>query len=117
MPISDAVPAAAGDVVVVPFPYADKLAEKRRPALVVSNGELAGEGVLWLVMITSTRRAMRHDVAIPASANSGLAVPCAVRPVKMACVDPLRIVRIAGRLPAPVLRDVQARIRSFLTPS
>ena len=29
------------DVVVVPFPYADRLAEKRRPALVISNRKLA----------------------------------------------------------------------------
>ena len=29
------------DIVVVPFPYADRLAEKRRPALVISNRKLA----------------------------------------------------------------------------
>jgi hypothetical protein len=32
------------DVVVVPFPYADRLAEKRRPALVISNRKLAARG-------------------------------------------------------------------------
>jgi hypothetical protein len=31
----------AFDIVVVPFPYADRLAEKRRPALVISNRKLA----------------------------------------------------------------------------
>lgn len=36
------------DVIVVPFPYVDRLAEKRRPALVISNRELAGHGVVWV---------------------------------------------------------------------
>ena len=42
------------EVVVVPFLYADKLAEKRRPALVVSADAFDRKhGVLWVVMITS----------------------------------------------------------------
>ena len=34
------------DIVVVPFPYADRLAEKRRPALVISNRKLAAHGLV-----------------------------------------------------------------------
>jgi hypothetical protein len=34
----------AFDVVVVPFPHADRLAEKRRAALVISNRRLAPFG-------------------------------------------------------------------------
>ena len=41
------------DIVVVPFPYADRLAEKRRPALVISNRKLAAHGLVWVAMITS----------------------------------------------------------------
>ena len=41
------------DVAVVPFPYADRLAEKRRPALVISNHKLAAHGLIWVAMITS----------------------------------------------------------------
>ena len=41
------------DVVVVPFPYADRLAEKRRPALVISNRKLAVHRLVWVAMITS----------------------------------------------------------------
>ena len=42
------------DIVVVPFPYSDRLAEKRRPALVVSHPALAeGLGRVWVAMITS----------------------------------------------------------------
>ncbi len=42
---------APGDVVVVPFPYTDALAEKRRPAVVVSSQRLerstASSGWSW----------------------------------------------------------------------
>jgi len=42
------------EIVVVPFPYTDRMAEKRRPALVVSNAELAARfGRVWVAMITS----------------------------------------------------------------
>ena len=44
---------AAFDIVVVPFPYADRLAEKRRPALVISGARLAPYGLVWVAMITS----------------------------------------------------------------
>src|SRR5256885_5289238 len=37
----------------VPFPYVDRLAKKRRPALVVSSPSLDAFGLLWVVMITS----------------------------------------------------------------
>jgi len=48
----------AFDIVVVPFPYADRLAEKRRPALVISSRKLAPFGLIWLAMITSAQRAL-----------------------------------------------------------
>jgi mRNA interferase MazF len=40
------------DVIVVPFPNVDRLAEKRRPALVISNRKLAVHGAVWVAMIT-----------------------------------------------------------------
>jgi mRNA-degrading endonuclease toxin of MazEF toxin-antitoxin module len=55
----------AFDIVVVPFPYADRLAEKRRPALVISNRKLVPFGLIWVAMITSadnnTVVVRRHD--------------------------------------------------------
>ncbi len=40
----------AYDVIIVPFPYVDRFAEKRRPALVISSAALATFGVLWVAM-------------------------------------------------------------------
>ncbi len=106
------------DVVVVPFPYADRLAEKRRPAVVISNRKLDPHGVIWIAMITSAaNEAWVTDVAIPDHARAGLPAPCVVRPVKIACIDPQRIERRAGRLDKTTARNVVRAVRGFLPPA
>jgi mRNA interferase MazF len=99
MPTSDSVP-AQWDVIVLPFPYADRLAEKRRPAVIVSRPWLAeAHGVVWAVMITSADNAgWKSDIPIADAAAIGLRNPSIIRPVKVATADVARIIRIAGRL-------------------
>ena len=64
------------DVVIVPFPYADRLAEKRRPAIVISNRKLALHGVIWVAMITSAENERwSTDVAITDLSRAGLPAP------------------------------------------
>lgn len=104
-----------GDVVVVPFPYSDRFAEKRRPALVVSNDEVGAQGFVWVVMITSaTHRPARHDVKIDDLASVGLTAPSVVRPIKIACLEPARIIRKAGRLDNRPLAQIVETIRGFV---
>lgn len=89
------------DVVVVPFPYADRLAEKRRPAVVVSAKSLTNDhGLVWLAMITSaSNRHWKEDIAVSDLAVSGLPAPSLVRPTKIATADAARVIRRIGRLP------------------
>jgi mRNA interferase MazF len=113
LPTSDSY--QAGDVVVVPFPYSDRLAEKRRPALVVSNDALAAQGFIWVAMITSAAQTPRDgDEVIVDLGRAGLTVPCRVRPSKIACIEPSRILRRVGSLEAAALARVGATIRSWL---
>lgn len=106
---------APGDVVVVPFPYSDRFAEKRRPALVVSNDEVMSAGFLWLVMITAAQNSgMDHDMPIEDLSAAGLSSPSIVRPLKIANVEPSRIVRRAGRLGAEQAETVFEAVRSFI---
>lgn len=103
------------DVVVVPFPYADRLAEKRRPALVISNRKLAAHGVIWVAMITSAdNERWSSDVAIAELTRAGLPAPSVVRPAKIACIDPNRIDRRIGRLDRAAARNVSQKLRGFL---
>ena len=115
MPTSERERFAAFDIVVVPFPYADRLAEKRRPALVISGPRLGAYGLLWVAMITSAENEpWPSDVTIPDLRRAGLPAPSVVRPAKIACVEIARIERRAGRLDKRTARTVAQRLRGFL---
>lgn len=87
------------DVVVVPFPYSDRLAEKRRPALIVSHPDLAARlARVWVAMITSVPHEEFGDVAITSREMAGLPVASTLRASKLATVNANRIIRVAGRL-------------------
>src|SRR3954470_3717272 len=104
----------AFDIVVVPFPYADRLAEKRRPALVVSHRKLAPFGLIWVAMITSADNApWSCDVDIADLARAGLPAPSVVRTAKIACIEPARIERRAGKLDKATARAVVQKLKRF----
>lgn len=95
-----AVRIAPWDIVVAPFPYSDRLAEKRRPALVISSGELLERHqLIWAVMVTSASNPRwASDVTIKDHEEVGLPAPSLIRPAKIASFDPARVIRVAGRL-------------------
>lgn len=103
------------DIVVVPFPYADRLAEKRRPALVVSSRKLEALGVIWVAMITSAdNESWASDVEIGDLGRAGLPAASVVRVAKIASIDPARVQRRAGKLDKTAARLVAQRVRRFL---
>ena len=115
MAASDRARFAAFDIVVVPFPYADRLAEKRRPALVISDAKLAPYGLVWVAMITSAENEhWPSDVTIANLDRAGLPAPSVVRPAKIACIEAARVERRAGRLEKATARMVAQRLRGFL---
>ena len=115
MPTSERPDLPAGSVVVVPFPYADRLAEKRRPAVVVSGAAVAAAGYVWIAMITSARNARAAgDVSIEDFASAGLGAASVVRPLKIACIEPGRILRRIGTLPSETAAQVYASIRNLI---
>lgn len=98
-------PMAASDIsrfsiVTVPFPYVDQLAEKRRPALIISTAELLrAHGLVWVAMITSAEnRPWPDDISVAAHQACGLPSPSVIRPAKIAAIEASRIVRVLGAL-------------------
>jgi mRNA interferase MazF len=110
------MPFAQGEILVLPFPYSDQLAEKRRPAVVVSKPSLERtHGMVWVAMITSDRGAKRtDDVAISQLAKAGLSAASLVRPSKLATIEPSRVVRSAGALTRADLTAVLTAIGKYL---
>ena len=103
------------DVVVVPFPYVDRLAEKRRPALIVSSDRLAGQGIIWVVMITSAANPQREDdVPIADLRGAGLHAPSVIRSAKIATIEPHRIIRRAGALDRASARQVVRALQKYM---
>ena len=98
------------DVVVVPFPFTDREARRRRPALVVSSSVFnAAHDQSILAMITSAGEEWPSDVAVRDWREAGLGVPCRVR-LKLFTLDDALVIRRAGALSE---RDAQA-VRSSL---
>jgi mRNA interferase MazF len=70
-----------GDVVVVPFPFVDAVAAKRRPSLVLSNrafNRSSGHSICAMIT-TAGRIRWSSDVAIGDLATTGLPRTCVVR--------------------------------------
>lgn len=102
------------DVVVVPFPFTDKAASKRRPALVLSTaGQFnARAGHSVMAMITSaTENAWPQDILIADLKSAGLSVPCSVR-FKLFTIDNRLVLRRSGRLGKTDRAAVEKNLRS-----
>jgi len=88
------------DVVVVPFPFTDKAANKRRPALVLSSAATFNRAVghSVMAMITSAvHAAWPLDTPIGDLAAAGLSAPSVIR-LKLFTLDHRFVLRAAGRL-------------------
>jgi mRNA interferase MazF len=103
------------DVVSVPFPYTDRAALERRPALVISKPALETRcGLLWVLMITAAEnRAWEDDIALPDHRAAGLSIPSIIRPTKMATVEASRA-RRRGKIPPAIAARVAAFVKSTL---
>lgn len=106
---------SAWDVVVVPFPYSDQLAEKRRPALVISNDTLHRDGYLWIAMITGAGKERRTgDLVIRDLTAAGLPGASMVRASKIATIEPERILRRIGTLAKRERAGVRKAVVGFV---
>lgn len=106
----------AFDVVVVPFPFTDRKASKRRPALVLSKAKTFGDpiGHSLLAMITSKGGATWPlDVPITDLSEAGLPAPSLVR-MKLFTLDHRLILRKAGSLSSADRRHVVKSLKQLL---
>ena len=99
----------AFDIVVLPFPFTDRAASKRRPALVLSNGlfnQQAQHAVM--AMITSAEQfAWPGDCAINDLTTAGLTTACLIR-LKLFTLDERLVIRKAGELVAADQKRLRA---------
>ena len=103
------------DVVVVPFPFTDRSADKRRPALVLSDKVFQSKiGHLVLAMITSSENpAWLFDVEIENLESAGLPAPSKVR-MKLFTLNESLMIRKIGILSKADSKRVVATLRKLL---
>jgi mRNA interferase MazF len=100
------------NVVVVPFPFTDRAADKRRPALVVSQREFNGAGHTVLAMITSAEHAgWPGDTPLKDLDGAGLKAGSLVR-LKLFTLDNRLILRRIGGLSKADRRAVRESLEA-----
>ena len=101
----------AGDVVLVPFPYRDRLAERARPAVVVSTVQYNRQGDVVVAAITSHAGRTSTDFVLTDWAGAGLKVPSTVRMLLATVASSLILLHI-GHLTDRDWGEVQSRLHS-----
>jgi mRNA interferase MazF len=103
-----------GDVVVLPFPFSDLSAAKRRPALVLAV--LPGDGVI-LCQITSRPGPAAYSVSLESSdfVSGSLQLSSTVRPDHLFTADSNLILYRAGVVAPAKVREAIAKAVSILT--
>ncbi|HJH31329.1 MAG TPA: type II toxin-antitoxin system PemK/MazF family toxin [Methanosarcinaceae archaeon] len=103
-----------GDVVVIPFPFSDLSASKRRPALVVAD--LGGNDVI-LCQITSVARNDRFSIPLTRSDfNEGkLKLESRIRPNRLFTADRSIIEYKAGTLTNEKVKVIEQTLIDIFT--
>jgi len=110
------MPLARGDVILVPFPYAELTSTKARPAVVVSGRQfLSAEGKVVVAAVTSNVKAHVGPTNLPLTEwrACGLLKPSVVTSW-LATLDPKLVLMKIGALNDMQLRALNMRLRTTL---
>jgi len=104
----------AFDVVAVPFPFTDRDAVKRRPALVISNEQFNQQHKqLVLAMITTTDNVWPSDVPLSKWHEAGLKVACHFR-LKLFTLDQNLVLKVVGHLSPQDIQSVRVTLAAYI---
>ena len=106
-----------GEVVLIPFPFTDLSAMKRRPVLVLSRRSYNQRSQDFVVCgITSVLAARFHAVTLRVSdmASGGIPVESRIRPDKIFTLKQSLAVKKIGRVKLEVLARVKREILSII---
>jgi mRNA interferase MazF len=105
-----------GDIILVPFPFTDQSATKRRPAVVVSSAKYHEERADVIIMaVTSQSRSFETwgEVMIKDWKDAGLLKASVVKPV-ITTIEASLVVRRLGRLGPGTTQQLRQAIDALL---
>jgi mRNA interferase MazF len=102
------------DIVAIPFPFSDKLEQKKRPALVISSPQFNSSSEhLVTVMITSAKHSSWPlDTIIKNTQEAGLSTSCLIR-MKFFTVDKSLVLRTVGCLSNEDLKNFSKNLKQL----
>lgn len=105
-----------GDVVVVPFPFVDRVGNKHRPSAILSGRDFnAANGHSICAMITTAARTRwPSDIAIADLASAGLLRACVLR-WKLFTLPNELILRQTGKIVGDDLKRVATTLHTVLS--
>ncbi len=103
------------DVVAVPFPFTDRDATKRRPALVISNESFNRQHnqIVLAMITTATDSVWPSDVSLTNWQKAGLKVACRSR-LKLFTLGQDLVLKTIGHLSPKDVKSVKAVLTEFV---
>lgn len=95
-----------GDVVVLPFPYSNLSASKKRPALVIAPLETYDDVILCMITSQDAKDASAIPIGSADFATGGLPRDSHVRPNRLFTADAGIVLKVAGRLSTDKVDEV-----------
>lgn len=99
-----------GDVVILPFPFSDLRASKKRPALVVAPLQTYNDVILCMITSKNTKDASAIPVTGKDFISGALPHDSNIRPNRLFTANADIILRTAGRLSTERIDEVVAEI-------
>ena len=105
----------AFDVIAVPFPFTDRDAIKRRPALVISNERFNQQHkqVALAMITTANGNVWPSDVELTDWQEAGLKVACHLR-LKLFTLDQNLVLKTIGHLSSQDVKSVKAVLTEYV---
>ncbi|MCA9994238.1 MAG: type II toxin-antitoxin system PemK/MazF family toxin [Anaerolineales bacterium] len=104
-----------GEVVVLPFPFSDLSASKKRPALVIASLESYDDVILCMITSQHTKDGNAIFISAADFEFGGLPKASNVRPNRLFTADANIILRSVGKLSAEKVDQVVTEIVRLIT--
>jgi mRNA interferase MazF len=102
-----------GDLLLVPFPFTDLSAAKRRPVLVITSSDRYGD---FIALPVTSRPQAEHSVALTAGDLASGSLPTAswIRTNRVVTLNDSLVVKSVGRVSGPVVAAAVAQLFAYI---
>ncbi|MHB1696848.1 MAG: type II toxin-antitoxin system PemK/MazF family toxin [bacterium] len=106
-----------GDIVLVPFPFSDQTAIKKRPAVVISS-DSHNNSSLDVVIMAVTSKVEKHsnagDCPINDYKSAGLLKPSSIKPA-ISTIEQSLVIKKLGKLSSADMDNIEKALKKLLS--